>query len=104
MKIKDLTVIINLADSKCGSCRKGAFPDEGSHLTVPPGYDGKKSDGCGTTWEYMTSEYMGRRVRESLEAQYPYKWVDLEKLDNPVNPAKAPPKIRRVRGLDTESW
>lgn len=86
MKIRDLTVIIDLTDSECGACGQAALAREGSHKTVPPGYTGKPTaEGCEVEWKYMTSNYMGRRVRERSESLFPqYKWVDLDRLNEDV--------------------
>lgn len=85
MKIRDLTVIIDLADSTCGACGEAASPTEGSHQTIMPGYTGKTGVGCGVEWKYMTSNYYGRRVEERSKSLFPqYEWVDIDRLDDEV--------------------
>lgn len=69
------TLIINLSDSKCGNCRKGADPHELTHETVLSyGVQGK---GCGVRWVLLASDYSGDMIKEASQRMRPdLEWVD----------------------------
>lgn len=51
-------LFINRFDSYCGSCKKGADPDEKKHDTIL-GWAESYPPGCGVTWTHVSTDYVG---------------------------------------------
>lgn len=56
------TLFINLTESRCGHCGRGAFPQELIHDTLATGYGygwahGAPLSGCGATFTAVSSDY-----------------------------------------------
>lgn len=53
------TLFINVCESRCGNCGKGANPATTHHFEVLCYGDSNGSDGCGIEWMYLSTDYIG---------------------------------------------
>jgi hypothetical protein len=71
-------LFVNLSDSRCGNCGRGADPYEKSHTTLL-GYGVKAGEtGCGIEWQYIASDYVGCHADEWAARERPdLEWVQM---------------------------
>lgn len=70
------TIVINLFNSYCNNCHKPADPNEGAHTTVLELVPNISTEGCGVTWTYVSSDYIGKDVEQRIQNQWPqYTWI-----------------------------
>jgi hypothetical protein len=67
---EDATLIVSSSSSKCGTCGRGADPNEETHKTVL-GWGADLGEGCGVHFTHITSGYVGPDVETATRALRP---------------------------------